>query len=242
MKYFLIIFFLASGFAYGQAPSPSFSNTQRTDSTIRVSDIRERLVQLALQNPSYEVADHNVNIAHYQIKMAKNMPLGLLTAQANVNEYTLFPPTQVVNGEEVTLPQYYPKYNFGLSIPFDIFSRTKNSTKIAKENYYIATAQKNDRFRQIKAEVLTRYEDYLMAKQMVEFQSQITQSEYGAYKRTEKDYQDNLIKLDEVDKAYKNWVSEQIKNITLQRNLNVAKLEIERLIGVKIEDVENGLK
>ena len=242
MRYILALSCLFSSFAYSQSKPLPYARNLYRDTTVRV-DIRERLVQLALQNPTYEIADHGVNVANYSLRQAKSLPLGLFSAAGNINEFTIHTPKQKdAQGNEVAIPQYFPRYNFGVGIPFDIVSRAKNTTKIARENLYIAQATRNDKFRQIRAEVLTKYEDYLLSKQMVEFQSQITQNEYGTYKRTEKDYQDNLIKLDEVDKTYKNWVSEQIKSIALQRNLNVAKIDLERLIGVKIEDVEAGIK
>jgi outer membrane protein TolC len=114
--------------------------------------------------------------------------------------------------------------------------------KIAKENYYMTIAAKNEKFREIKADVLTKYENYLLARQLVELQSRITQSEYAALKRAESDFAENLIKLDDVEKAQKNYTVEQVKSLTLQRDLNLSKIEIEKVIGVKIEDVERGSK
>jgi hypothetical protein len=73
----------------------------------------------------------------------------------------------------------YPRYNIGASIGLDIFWRIPNNVKIARVNVAIAQAQKNDRFRLIKAEVLTKYEDYLMDKQLLDFQVQVTQDEYA---------------------------------------------------------------
>ncbi len=101
---------------------------------------------------------------------------------------------------------------------------------------------KNDKFREIKADVLTRYENYLLAKQLVEFQGKLTQGEYSSLKRAESDFAENLIKLDDLEMAQKNYITEQVKSLTLQKDLNLAKIEIERVIGVKIEDVESGLK
>ena len=147
-------------------------------------------------------------------------------------------PTKI-NGQNV--PYYYPQYNFSLNVPFDIFTRTTNNVKIAKENYYITTAAKNQKFREIKADVLTKYENYLLAKQLVELQGKITQSEYATLKRAESDFAENLIKLDEVEKAQKSYITEQVKSLTLQRDLNLTKIEIGKSDWVRIEDVERGL-
>jgi outer membrane protein TolC len=237
MKYLSVVLMLCAECSFAQTPGPLY----RTDSSRnRNTDIRERLVQLALQNPQYEMADHASRAASYQINIAKSAYLGLLSAQGNINEFTINKNAATVNN--VTYPVLYPKYNFSLNVPFDIFTRTKNSTKIAQENYYMAEAMKNDKFREIKADVLTRYENYLLAKQLVEYQSRLTQGEYSSLKRAESDFAENLIKLDDLELAQKNYITEQVKSLTLQKDLNLAKIEIERVIGVKIEDVERELK
>ncbi len=233
MRYFTLAFFLFTQVVHAQTPGPLY----RTDSN-RISDIREKLIQLAMQNPVYEMADHATMAASYQINIAKSAYLGLLSAQANINEFTLSPQTS--NGQKI--PNYYPIYNVGINIPFDIFTRTTNNVKIAQENFLIASAAKNQRFREIKADVLTKYENYLLAKQLVELQGRITQSEYASLKRAESDFAENLIKLEDVDKVQKSYVTEQVKSLILQKDLNLSKIELEKVIGVKIEDVERGVK
>ena len=111
-----------------------------------------------------------------------------------------------------------------------------------KQNYYISTAAKNQKFREIKADVLTKYENYLLAKQLVELQGKITQCEYATLKRAESDFGENLIKLDEVERAQKSYINEQVKSLTLQNDLNLTKIELEKIIGIKIEEVERGYK
>jgi outer membrane protein TolC len=234
MRFFLISFLFFSQLVHAQQSNPLY----RPDS-LKIFDIRERLVQLAMQNPGYEIVDHATQAASYQIKIAKSAYLGLFSAQANVNEFTVSQ-RKDVNG--VVIPNYYPIYNLAVNIPFDIFTRTTNNVKIAKENYYMTSAAKNQKFREIKADVLTKYENYLLAKQLVELQSRITQGEYATLKRAESDFAENLIKLDDVEKAQKSYIVEQVKSLTLQRDLNLTKIELEKVIGVKIEEVERGMK
>jgi len=198
----------------------------------RIVDIRERLVQLALQDPLYEIADHNVTIAEYEIRLAKNSWLGQITAAGNLNEFSIDPKAAGNN-----YVGYYPRYNFGIQIPLDIFSKTSNNVKIAYEKELIAEAERNDRFRLIKADILTRYEDYLLTNQKLEIQYQITQDAYTAYTKAEKDFSDNVIKIEDLNSANNKYIDEQIKKLQLQRDLNVSKIDIERHIGVKLDDV-----
>ncbi len=247
MKRIFFILIMFSKVAYSQVAPQQQLNTRShynlTD-TVRNFDIRERLVQLAMNNPTYEISDRLANVAEYQLRIAKGSWLTALNAAGNINEFTINKSaagsTVVTTSSGTTsIPNqsYYPRYNFGLSIPFDMFTRIPNNVKIAKENYFIAQAQKNDRYRQIRAEVLTKYEDYLLANQKMEIQIQIAQDAYTNYQVIEKSYLQNNIKTDDLNRAYKQWAIEQIAKLDLQRNLNVSKIDLERIIGVKLDDV-----
>src|SRR5689334_13760208 len=53
------------------------------------TDFREKLVQLAMQNPDYEVADREVVIARNDLYLSKVKFVSNLRGQINYNEYTL---------------------------------------------------------------------------------------------------------------------------------------------------------
>ncbi|HLK29624.1 MAG TPA: TolC family protein [Puia sp.] len=247
MKKCCIVFLLIGNIVNAQVNPPKQYNTTSNYSltdTLRNYNIREKLVQLAMNNPAYEISDRLANVAEYQVRLAKGSWLAAISAQGNVNEYTINPSsagyTTITTGttvSKVANQSYYPKYNFGLTIPFDIFTRVPNNIKIAKENYLIAQASKNDKYRQIRADVLTKYEDYLLAKQKLELQIQITQDAFTTYQIAEQGYKQNTIKADDYSKAYKSWATEQVSKLDLQRNLNVTKIDLEKIIGVKLDDV-----
>jgi outer membrane protein TolC len=203
--------------------------------TNKVFDIRERLVQLALQNPNYEIADSKVVIAGYQVKKAKGSWLGAVAVQGNLNEFAFKSPSNTAGGNPAS---FYPRYNIGANIPFDMFSSKKNDVKIAKENLSIAEAEKNQRFREIKAQVLTKYEDYLLFQQKLDGQSQVTQDARTAYLAAEKDFQEGAIKQEEYNKSYRGYTDEKIKQAEYLRNYNVIKLELEAMIGMSMDDLQ----
>jgi outer membrane protein TolC len=199
--------------------------------TARVMDIRERLVQLALQNPNYEIADRQVAIANYQLKKAKNGILSKLNANFNANEYTL--KLKKAPGDNLL----FPLFNFGVSVPFDILTSRKSEINIAKENLGAVEASKNQRFREIKAEILSKYEDYLMFKQKLEYESQIAQDAEAIFLQAEKDFSDNIIKQEDYNKAYRDRTEEKTKLAEIVRNFNVVKIEIEKMIGIPFDEL-----
>jgi outer membrane protein TolC len=201
-----------------------------TPDTVNTLPIREYLVQLAMQNPDLEIADSRIAIAEYELKKAKTKALNNIAISGNLNEFT-------VKGSNAGTNQFFPRYNIGATLPLDLFFTRSNEIKIAKENIHITQAEKNARYREIRSMVLIAYEDYLMHKEMLEFQSQITQDAYTSFLKSEKDFSDAIIPQEEYNKAFKSYSDEQTKKITLGRNLSVSKLELERMIGKPLDEV-----
>ena len=69
MRKVLILFLFSSSIAYGQVNPPKYNatSTYSLTDTIRNFNIRERLVQLAMNNPSYEITDRLTTVAAYMI-------------------------------------------------------------------------------------------------------------------------------------------------------------------------------
>jgi outer membrane protein TolC len=210
-----------------QVPGNPNSTYHRND-TVKVLDIREKLVTLAMQNPNYEVADRTVNKSLYELRKAKGSWLGQISAQANVNEFSLDK-----NNPAAT---FYPRYNVSLNVPLDLFTSKTNDIKIARENYLIAEANRNDKYRLIRAQVLTLYEDYLMHKERLESQVRITQDEYTIFMSKERDFQDGIINQEEYTKFSKGYEESKLRKGEYQRNFNVSKYELERMIGMTLEE------
>ncbi|PWT97812.1 MAG: hypothetical protein C5B52_13280 [Bacteroidetes bacterium] len=231
----LLLTILIVALAHGQnkpgQPTTVDQYKRFTDSTpLQTLDIRERLVQLAIQNPSFEIADGNIAIAEYNLKIAKNSWLDKFYVIGNVNE-------SVINGTSTAGNIYYPKVNVGVNLPLGTFSRRNSEMNIAKETIAIGQAQKNEKYREIRALVLTSYEDYLQRKALLELQNELATEQYTAYLTAQKQYADGEIKIDDLNQAYKSYNVELAKQRTLERDLNVSIIEIEKFIGVKFSDV-----
>lgn len=211
---------------YSNKPStpPTYSSPR---DTAKLVDVREKLVQLALQNPTFEVADRQVNKSLYELRKAKGSWLSPLMATGNINEFSI--------NQDPNVPNFYPRYNFSVTVPLDLFSTKKNDVKIARENVLIAEAEKNQRYRLIRAEVLSGYEDYLMFKELLDIQARITQDQETTLRTREKDYQDGLINAEEFNKYYSAWSEQKSKLVESRRNLNNSKIALEAMIGIPLE-------
>jgi outer membrane protein TolC len=187
--------------------------------------IRERLVKLAEQNPAISIADANIRIADADVARAKMSWLSALNIGANINEF-------VIQGSEAA--SFFPKYNLGLVIPFDIVSRNKRDKKVASENLLINNEIKRDKQQILRTAVLVGYENYKEKNEIVLIQKSYIEYEYSAYEAAQKSYTDGEISLEDMNKTHQAYLTEKAKLVTHQKELNISIIQLEQLIGVPI--------
>lgn len=190
-------------------------------------NIREKLIQLAVLNSDVQIDEANVNIAKYNLKKAKASWFDQINISGNVNEF-------VIKGSDAA--NYFPKYNLGVSIPLGLFQKHSNDVKIAQEIITINELTRNEKIKQIRTEVLTKYENYLEKKQILELQMEITEEEYTLWLKAQKDYKVSG-KMDDLNKAYKNYNSELSKQRSAERDLRVAYIELEEVVGFRLDEI-----
>lgn len=188
--------------------------------------IKDRLVKLALKNPELQAADARIAMAEIDKRKAKSTLLSSVSLGANINEFVI---------SNSAAASFFPKYNLGVSIPLDIFAKSKAAKQNANQQLIISEAEKLQQERAIKMETLTRYENYKEAKDLVELQKVAMEDDFAAYQRGQQDYANDDITLSDMTKLYKIYITEKASLTSLQKNLNVAIIELESIIGVKIE-------
>jgi outer membrane protein TolC len=209
-------------------PKPLKNRTVDISKLDQDSLIRQKLLALALNNPAIIASDANIRISEIELKRTKSSWVSSISAGANINEFVI---------KNSPAASFYPKYNLGVSIPFNIISKAKSDRKVATENVIINKEFKKDKLRLLKTEVLSRYENYLEKKELVKLQKISMDDDYQGYLAAQKNYASGTIELDEMNKIYKSYVNEQVKLITKQKELNIAILLIEEIIGMPIEGV-----
>lgn len=225
----LFIFFLpfisAASFAQQNTLGPEASTTAS-------KDISEKLVALALANADNEVAKLQVDVAKYQLSRTKGDWLNNLFAAANLNEFSINPAYK-------NYSLYFPKYNFGVSVPLGIFVTQPNNVKIARKNMQIAQAAEKSKQAAIREQVLSLYQDYLMYTQLLVIQTQAAENEYTFYKQAEQKFKNGEIPIADYTNAAKNYNTELTQKIKVQHDLNIVKLQLDQLIGTSLDEVLN---
>ena len=228
MKLLLLLIVFSTVMICEAQDIPSRTQVSPIPQSLRDSlNIREKLIQLAVLNSDVQIDDANLNISKYNLKKAKASWLDQVAVAGNVNEF-------VIKGSEAA--NYFPKYNLGVSIPLGIFQKHSNDVKIAQEIVTINEVTRNEKIKQIRTTVLTKYENYLEKKQILELQMEITEEEYTLWLKAQKDYKVNG-KMEELNTAYKNYNSELSKQRSAERDLRVAYIELEEIVGFRLDEI-----
>ncbi|MEP6467729.1 MAG: TolC family protein [Parafilimonas sp.] len=204
-----------------------YSLTTDEDDTI----VENRLVQLALAQPNYEATIYQQKIFEYQLKKQRNSWLNLLTLSTSYNDQTF---SKSVNTP--TTAYVYPKYFFGINIPLGLIVSNGTDVKITKQSALIAEGQQVELAKSIRASVLSNYKQYKASEKLLVFQSQIVDDQEANFLQVEQKFKDGTATLELYNDASKKYNDEQVKVINLQLQQDLIKVELERLIGRKLED------
>jgi outer membrane protein TolC len=192
------------------------------------SVIEERLVQLALQGPEVQRTAHQTKIDDYELRSAQNAWMNLLAFNVNYNEYSL--------AKGPTTAYVYPRYNLGITIPLGtVFSRT--AVKSAKENIEIGKNNMELIKRDLRERVLTAYKEYSAYGQLILIQSELVNDVKTQLTQIEEKFRNGTISLDVFNNAQRNNNNETAALVNLKLQQELKKLELEKLIGVKLETV-----
>lgn len=194
--------------------------------------IKNRLVKLAQKNPAFTSDDAAIEIAVLNRKKANSSWLNSVVIGGNLNEFSI---------NNSPAGNFYPKYNFGVQLPLDIYAKNKNERKVGDQNIIIANAAKEDRLNKVKAETLIRYENFKEQRDLTNLQKISVDNNYSDYLAAQANFADNTITVDILNKIYQGYVFEQFKLVQLKKEFNVAIIQLEEMIGMSLAKAVPGL-
>lgn len=195
-----------------------------------IDTVAEILVELAIANSHHLKSAENVALSSkYNYSKSKTEWLDNISARGNLNEYT-------IDRKANNIVNQFPRYNFGVVIPLGIFV---NSPKQAKVDYYNYQAREED-VKGIKSilrkSMLTLYQDYLMNLKMKNIQQQIVNDYKAISTGNETKFASGQMTLEAFAMSNLNYYNAVTKQANIDRDLEVAKVGIEEMIGLRLED------
>jgi len=200
---------------------------------VKDASFEEKLVRLAWKNnPSTQILNREVDKAEIEVKQARWSWLDNFRIQGNINEFVLNDNADVANRSA-----FFPKYNITGQVNLGFFVGVPLEVKKKKQEVSIAHSNINQQKLALRAEVLTRYEKYMMDRETLLVQTEIVEDLYASLSLAEQQFENGEIKLDEYNRIQDRYNTQKLRQINAQGDFNISKIELEELIGVKLENV-----
>jgi outer membrane protein TolC len=199
----------------------------------QTSDFAEKLVQLAWRNhPTNEVFRREVNVAEYETKKSAAQWADAIHVQGNVNQFVLNPGSDVFSRAP-----FYPKYNVHADVSLSWLFTIPYNTKQSRERTVIAQAQVNAQKLLVRNSVLKAYNEYLMREKVYKIQTQLAMDNETSHKLVEQKFKNGEITFETYSASLTTFSTTTLAQLESERDFKNAKLDLEQLIGARLEDV-----
>ena len=208
-------------------------NTIILPSNAKNIGIEEKLVQLAWNNhPENRIEYNNLLIAEKSVKLNYADWLDIFSMSGNLNEFTINPESAPLNRN-----YFYPRYNFRASISLGMFLRVPTRTNISKLQVKNQEERINARKLQIRSEVLRRYQIYKLNKELLKIQTNFTDDAYSNFLIAEQQFKNGSITIEEYNLSLRTYNEQIVNKLQRQTDFEMAKIALEEMVGVNIDDI-----
>lgn len=204
--------------------------TQNATHELR-QQVEEELVSLAMKNnAAIKALPYKVQLAEKNFAMGQRSWWDIVKFQSNLNEFNL-------NPENNSRSMYYPRYNFMISFSLSDFVVIPRNVRTRKLGAEIARLDADGQRSAIRSDVLKRYNHYLSVKDRLAIQRKL-ESEISVNLEVARNKFNQSNETYEVLSALtEKYYSLQMATKELEESLDEARLDIEALIGVKLNTV-----
>jgi outer membrane protein TolC len=201
---------------------------------ITPNNFEDKLVQLAWKNhPSNKIIMKNVDIAQRESKLTRWKWLDDIYAQGNLNEFTLAP------SSERPANVFFPRYNFGIRLSIGTFANTAALSKIADQKVIQASYVIDEKKLKTREEVLTNLEKLRLTYKSFRVRENIKEDYLAMYRASKKKFESGEVtNMDQYRLTLQAYADQVDKSIATESAFNSAKIALEALIGVPLEEVE----
>jgi outer membrane protein TolC len=199
-------------------------------------DMSEKLVQVAWKNlPTNQILQQRAAIANADVKKTKFAWLDYVTVSGNLNEFNINPQK---NADGSTVPNFFPRYNIGASVRLGSIVSIPAERRKAESEARIAEQNLNQAKIALRAEVLRAYANYLTNKELLALQNQVSEDALGNFTLAEQKFKDGKITFNELNAVTAAYNAEKNRQLQAENKLTLSKIDLEELIGVKLEEVK----
>jgi outer membrane protein TolC len=199
----------------------------------KTADFAEKLVQLAWRNhPDNESVRRNVEIATVDVRQSTTSWLDIITVRGNVNEFTINPEADLYGRGA-----FYPRYNLGAALSLGQLFSIPYTTKRNKELLHVAQNNVNSQKLAVRNSVMKAYNEYVMREKIYKVQSQLLLDNETSHKLIEQRFKNGETDFTTYSLSLTNYSNMTVNQMQAERDYKNAKLDLEQLIGMRLEDV-----
>lgn len=195
----------------------------------------ERLVQLAWQNnPASHMAQKEVAASGHEVKAIGAQWLRNVGVTANVNEYSL----EHFDNPDFEGLNFYPGYNVFVTLPLSTFFERPHARRAAVERFEASQDRVNQLKLNLRAEVLKLYNEFKKDETVWGIRRDALADEESNYLLLEEKFKAGTATVEQYLQAQKSRNEHRIQVIEAETEYLKTKLDLEALIGVKLEEVK----
>jgi len=207
----------------------------------RARTFEDYLVQLAwMNNPANKTFDEEIKIAAEEVSIRKWKWTDDLDALFNYNEshfiqdfYTPEPNPEV---PVTTLFTVFPRFNFGARISLGTLINNPKERRKAEYELKITELERDQEKLAIRAKTLERYQNYLLANEILLTRKQAEEDSYQTYLLVKEKFRRGDAELDDHNSASTSYFNAKEKFISAKSDVKVAIIQLEEMIGIPFAD------
>jgi outer membrane protein TolC len=201
---------------------------------VQSPDFAEKLVQLAWKNnPNNEMLRSEIRISEYEVKKNAASWLDIITLTGNINEFVINPDSEFAEDRAA----FFPKYNIRASINLGMFVSIPNETKIDRQRQAIALSHLDAQKLEIRNIVMKTYNEYILKEKIYKIQAQVFSDVENSYKLVEQKFKNGETSFEAYSASQRSYSQSSITLLTAETDYKNIKLDLEKLIGINLEDV-----
>ena len=226
------------------AASPFIGFAQSKNATVvetpqvRPTTFEDYLVQLAWTfSPEAESSKYEIDAHFQEVQLAQKDWTRNLGAAVNLNDVSL-PSLSKPSNPLTPRIATYPLWQVGLGVNFGDLIQRKNKIKFAENHKKMSESDLNFKKYKIKAEVLKRYQEYLVAQEILKIRLQSLDVAQSNKTQISSLFSVNKATFEDYNQANKAYFDALESRLIAQSDIKIRQIALEELIGVKWESVE----
>jgi outer membrane protein TolC len=194
--------------------------------------VEEQLVGLAWKNsPASKVLPYKIQLAEKNSGLAQRSWLDAFKVQGNLNEFNLHP--EQYGGRNL----YFPRYNFSVGFSLSDFVAVPRSIRSRKLGAEIARLDAEGQRILIRSDVLKRYNHYTSVKNRLVIQRKLESEIAVNLELARSKFNQGTETYEVLSGLTERYYTLQLATKEMEESLEEARLDIEAMIGVKLNTI-----